>query len=205
MLTRFLACLCLLLASMQLRAECQCLWQGSFTQAQAQTDLVVSGTVIATKGNSIDLSVDRALRGDPQREDIRVWLQTAHYCRPETELFPIGSRWVMALSYIAEFVPEGFNPSTPSVSYGRPGDYYLSSCGGFWLRQHGDYVTGNLVNAPRWEREPDMTPVLLNLVAQFLAGNVSEEALLQASREDPELRELMLDTRAFLRGDEDIP
>ena len=54
MLTRFLACLCLLLASMQLRAECQCLWQGSFTQAQAQTDLVVSGTVIATKGNSID-------------------------------------------------------------------------------------------------------------------------------------------------------
>jgi len=203
--TRCLASLCLLLFCVQLRAECQCLWQGSFAEVQASTELVVSGTVIATKGNSIDLSVDRALRGNPQREAIRVWMKTANYCRPETELFPIGSRWVMALSYIPEFVSEGFNPGTPSISYGRQGDYYLSSCGGFWLSQHGDYVSGNLVKAPRWVREPEMTPVLIDLVAQYVKGSIAEEALLQASREDPELRELMLDTRAFLRGDEDIP
>jgi hypothetical protein len=108
----------------------------------------------------------------------------------------------MALDRIEEQVPGGFNPQTPNVSYGRIGDYSLSSCGGYWLSQHGDRVTGNLVNAPRWERDPPMTPVLLDLVAAYVAGQVDSEALLQASEEDPALRELMLDTRAFLRGDE---
>ena len=44
-----------------------------------------------------------------------------------------------------------------------------------------------------------MTPVLLDLVADYVAGRVTADALLQASREDPAARELMLDTRAFLR------
>ena len=109
----------------------------------------------------------------------------------------------MALNRIEEDIPGGFNPNTPNVSYGRIGDYSLSSCGGYWLSQKGETVTGNLVNAPRWEREPPMTPVLLDLVADYVAGNVDSDALLQASREDPALRELMLDTRAFLRGDEE--
>ena len=67
----------------------------------------------------------------------------------------------MALHRIDEDVPDGFNPHTPNVSYGRVGDYALSSCGGYWLSQSGDWVTGNLVEAPRWERAPKMTPVLL--------------------------------------------
>ena len=104
---------------------------------------------------------------------------------------------------ITRIIPGGFNPGTPNISYGRVGDYSLSSCGGYWLSQKGETVTGNLVNAPRWEREPPMTPVLLDLVAEYVAGNVDSDALLQASREDPALRELMLDTRAFLRGDEE--
>ena len=60
-------------------------------------------------------------------------------------------------------------------------------------------MTGNLVNAPRWERAPKMTPVLLDLLAAYIDGVVDSEALLEASREDPALRELMLDTREFLR------
>ena len=108
----------------------------------------------------------------------------------------------MALQQITENVPGGFNPNTPNISYGRIGDYSLSSCGGYWLSQSGDVVTGNLVQAPRWVREPKMTPVLLDLVAGYVAGTVDAAALLQASKEDPALRELMLDTRGFLRGDE---
>jgi hypothetical protein len=46
-----------------------------------------------------------------------------------------------------------------------------------------------------------MTPVLLDLVAEFVQGKLDRDALLQASREDPELRELILDTRAFLRNE----
>ena len=195
--------LLLLLGAATAHGECECLWRGSFSDVQEQTSLVVSGTVVDSRGNAIDLSVDRPLRGEPNVDPVRVWLKTGDYCRPEPELFPVGSQWVMALQLIEEVVPGGFNPNTPNFSYGRIGDYSLSSCGGYWLALSGDVVTGNLVQAPRWEREPKMTPVLLDLLAQFVNGEVDADALLQASREDPALRELMLDTRAFLRGDED--
>ncbi|MDX1735266.1 MAG: delta-aminolevulinic acid dehydratase [Halioglobus sp.] len=197
---RLLAALLLSTLSGAAVAECQCLWRGSFTDVQADTDLVVSGTVISGKGNSIDLSVDRRLRGSPGAQStLRIWLKTGDYCRPEPELFPVGSHWVMALDEITEIVPGGFNPGTPNVSYGRVGDYSLSNCGGYWLSRSGAVVTGNLVAAPRWDREPKMTPVLLDLVAAFVRGEVGSQQLLEASREDPALKELMLDTRAFLR------
>jgi hypothetical protein len=186
-------------AAPRLHAECECLWQGSFADVQAATDLVVSGEVISARGNSIDLAVDRILRGDLEQPDIRIWLKTGDYCRPEPELFPVASEWVMALQRITEDVPGGFNPHTPNVSYGRVGDYALSSCGGYWLSRSGNWVTGNLVDAPRWVREPQMTPVLLDLVAAFIAGEVTAQTLAEASREDPAARELLLDTRAFLR------
>jgi hypothetical protein len=181
------------------RAECDCLWQGSFVDVQAGADLVVSGTVARAKGNSIDLAVERILRGSADAAEIRIWLKTADYCRPEPELFPPGSEWVMALSRIVEGVPGGFNPNTPNVSYGRPGDYSLSSCGGYWLSRSGDWVSGNLVQAPRWVRDPQMTPVLIDLLAAFIDGRVDAQAVAAASREDPAARELMLDTKAFLR------
>ena len=200
MVVRRLVCLALWLTSTTTSAECDCLWQGSFSEVQAGTTLVVSGTVVAGKGNSIDLSVDRLLRGDEPPGDIRIWLKTGDYCRPEPELFPAGSQWVMALHQIEKDVPGGFNPHTPNISYGRVGDYSLSSCGGYWLSQSGDWISGNLVQAPRWVREPKMTPVLLDLLADYIDGNIDAEALLQASREDPALRELMLDTQEFLRG-----
>ena len=166
---------------------------------QASTKLVISGTVLRGKGNSLDLSVDRLLRGPEPAQEIRVWLKTGDYCRPEPELFPLGSQWVMALHKIEELVPDGFNPGTPNISYGRVGDYSLSSCGGYWLNQTENLVSGNLINAPRWVREPKMTPVLIDLLADYIDGRVEAEALLQATQEDPALRELMLDTRAFLR------
>ncbi len=180
--------------------ECDCLWQGSFTEVEARADLVVSGTVVRGKGNSIDLSVERLLRGDTDEPELRVWLKTGDYCRPEPELFPRDSQWVMALFRIDEEVPDGFNPHTPNVSYGRLGDYELSSCGGYWLSRSDQWVTGNLVQAPRWVRAPKMTPVLLDLIADYVDGKVDAQTLLTASREDPAVRELMLDTRAFLRG-----
>jgi len=183
-------------------AECDCLWQGSFVEVQSRADLVVSGTVAAGKGNSIDLAIERLLRGSTDEPEVRIWLKTGDYCRPEPELFPLGSEWVMALERIDQDVPGGFNPHTPNVSYGRPGDYQLSSCGGYWLHRSGDWVTGNLVDAPRWVREPKMTPVLLDLVAAFIDGEVSARALAEASREDPATRQLMLDTKAFLRETE---
>lgn len=182
-------------------AECECLWRGSFSDVQADTDLVVSGTVVAAAGNSVDLFVERRLRGDEAGDTVRIWLKTADYCRPEAALFPVGSEWVMALHEIREQVEGGFNPGTPNISYGRVGDYSLSSCGGYWLGRQGDLVSGNLVDAPRWERDPDMSPVLLDIVADHVAGTLDRETLLEASRKDPELRDLKLDTRTFIRNE----
>lgn len=192
----------LLLGAGPARAECECLWQGSFADVQHSTDLVVAGEIIASKGNSVDLKISSMLRGKEPSPDIRIWMQAADYCRPEVSLFPVQSRWVMALHRIEDDVAGGFNPHTPNVSYGRIGDYRLSNCGGYWLKWEGDAVTGNLVDAPRWNHEPKMTPVLLEVVSAYVAGEIDSDALLQASQEDPQLRELMLDTRAFLRDDE---
>lgn len=183
------------------KAECDCLWQGSFTDVEAAADLVVSGSINSGKGNSVDLGIDRLLRGKTSTTDIRIWLKTGDYCRPEPAEFPIGSEWVMALFRIKEDVEGGFNPHTPNISYGRVGDYFLSSCGGYWLSRHDNWVTGNLVQAPRWVREPKMTPVLLDLVADYVTGKVDARTLAEASREDPAARDLMLETRAFLRED----
>lgn len=183
------------------RAECECLWRGSFSDVQADADLVVSGTVVAAVGNSIDLGVERRLRGTETGDTVRIWLRTADYCRPEAAVFPVGSEWVMALHKIREQVEGGFNPGTPNISYGRVDDYSLSSCGGYWLSRQGDLVSGNLVDAPRWVRDPDMSPVLLDIVADYVAGKLDRETLLEASRADPELRDLKLDTRTFLRNE----
>jgi hypothetical protein len=191
----------LLLCAQQSHAECDCLWRGSFSEVQAATDLVVSGRVVGAAGNSIDLRISRLLRGEAHHETIRVWLKTADYCRPEPTLFPLESDWVMALNRITEAIPGGFNPGTPNVSYGRVGDYSLSSCGGYWLRSRGDRVTGNLVDGPRWDYEPPMTPVLLDLVADYVRGDLGRASLQQASAIDPKLRELMLDTRSFIRNE----
>jgi hypothetical protein len=190
---------CCLLPAAAADEACSCLWEGSFSDVQHKADLVVSGSVVAGKGNSIDLSVGRILRGREYAGTIRVWLKARDYCRPEVEAFPAGSQWVMALYRIEEDVAGGFDPGTPNISYGRIGDYRLSSCGGYWLNQAGEWVTGNLAGAPRWVREPKMTPVLLDLVADFVAGKVPAAALAEAAQEDPALRELRLDTRAFLR------
>ena len=126
-------------------------------------------------------------------------MKTGTLCRPEASRFPLDSHWVMALELIEEIAPGGFNPNTPNVSHGRIGDYSLSSCGGFWLSVSENLVTGNLANGTRWVMEPKMTPVIMDLVVGFVQGRVEAQALLDASREDPALREMMLNTRSFVR------
>ena len=186
-------------------AECGCIWKGSFSEVAPESDLVLLGEVTRIKGNAVDLVPEQILLGEFWLDSIRVWMRTRDYCRPPAENFPEGSRWIMALSQI-QAVPEGgFNPSTPNQSFGRPYDYTLSSCGGYWLQVNGNTATGNLVTGmPRFYHHPDMSPVLIDLIAGYLNVKVSTAALVEASRERPEaVDELILDTRSYLRGQED--
>lgn len=196
---RAVVLLAALLASPGFASECECLWQGPFTEVQGGTDLVVAGQVTALSGNSIDLAIDRVLRGKEFRGRVRIWLDTGELCRAAPGTFPAESSWVMALKRIEEVPPGGFNPHTPNISYGRVGDYSLSRCGGYWLRLSEDLVSGNLTGGPRWDMNPKMSPVLLELVASHVAGDLDAEALEQAGRVDPELQRLIIDTRVFLR------
>lgn len=183
-------------------ADCGCLWQGSFSEVAATTDLVVLGEVQRIKGNAVDLKPERVLHGEFWLDSMRVWMRTRDYCRPSAEAFPEGSRWIMALAQIREIPEDGFDPSTPNQSYGRLYDYALSSCGGYWLQVNGNTAVGNLVpGMPRFYHQPEMSPVLVDLIAGYLNDTVSEAALVEASRERPdEVNELILDTRSFLRG-----
>lgn len=198
-----LACAALaltLLCSGSAQAECTCLWGGPFIAVQGGTDLVVAAQVVASRGNSVDLQVEQILRGDEYRETIRLWLHTESLCRPVAESFEVGSRWVMALDEIKEIAPGGFNPNTPNISFGRLEDYSLSKCGGYWLSLSENLVTGNLVSGARWDMDPKMSPVLLELVTDFVRGELSSDALREASKVDPELQKLRIETRSFLRG-----
>lgn len=195
----------LLAQSDAMGADCGCLWEGSFSEVAPTADLIVIGEVRSIKGNAVDLVPEQILKGAPWLDTLRVWMQTRDYCRPPAAHFPAGSRWIMALSEIREVPEDGFNPSTPNQSFGRPFDYTLSSCGGYWLRVQGNTATGNLVpDMPRFYHEPDMSPVLVDLVKGYITGTVSTEVLTEASRERPEaVNELILDTRSFLRGQAD--
>ena len=185
-------------------ADCGCLWQGSFSEVAPNADLVVLSEVKTVKGNAVDLLPEQVLKGDLWLDTLRVWMQARDYCRPPADAFPPGSRWVMALSQIQEVPEDGFDPFTPNESFGRRDDYVLSSCGGYWLRVNGNTATGNLIpGMPRFYHQPDMSPVLVEIIAGYLAGKVTPEALTEASRERPEAVDtLILDTRSFLRGQE---
>ena len=200
-------------------AECECLWQGPFSKVHGSTDLVVAAEVTGMRGNALDLEAVAVLRGEIYNYPLRVWLDTGDAfgaravalnagggsraggaCRAEPGTFPIGTRWVMALQRIAAVPPGGFNPRTPNVSFGRTGDFTISRCGGYWLSLSDEnLVSGNLSGDAPWNMDPEMSPVLLSLLADFVNGELSEAALAEAVAVNPELQQLIIDTRVFLR------
>ena len=187
--------------SSPLSSACECLWQGSFSEVAPTTDLVVLGTVGRVKGNAIDIDVDVTLTGPDWATAPRVWLKSGDYCRPNVAEFAKGQRFIFALRRLTEVPVDGFNPSTPNLSYGRVGDYALSNCGGYWLKVEGLRASGNLVpGMPRYAQSPKMTPVLIGHITAYLKGWASLTSLIEATKEDPELEALKKDSRSFLRG-----
>ena len=95
-------------------ADCGCLWEGSFSEVASETDLVLLAEVQAIKGNAVDLIPEQVLQGEFWLDTLRVWMQTKDYCRPPADDFPVGSRWIMALSQIQE-APKGGLTRLPPI------------------------------------------------------------------------------------------
>ncbi len=198
--------LCPTLVNAQPSKSCQCLWQGSFSTIVKRSDFIASGEVITTKGNSIDFKIartmaDRAINTKEFNNVIRIWGDDGKQCRPVITEFPVGSQWVVALTKITSNVPDGFNPNTPNVSYGRINDYYLSQCGAYWLRLDEGYVVGNFVNGRRWEWEnEDMNPVRLELVEAYVNDTIPEQSLIEAAKPLTEAKILLEKTKQWLHN-----
>lgn len=194
--------LALALATPPLHA-CECLWQGPFVDAARKADLVIAATVLEHRGNAMDVRVQSVLVGRELRDEVRIWTAWRDQCRPEGDRFPADSAWVLALQHIDEVPPGGFDPGTPSYSYGRPGDYAISACGVNWLPLRGGRVRGNLLEAPRWQYEGvEINPVLTELLADYLRGDLPRERLAEAARpRDEELRRLMDATRESIEAE----
>lgn len=192
-------------AQAQADESCACLWQGSFAEVAPNSDAVVLGKVVAVKGNAVDLALEAQLRGNIYFDPIRIWMKAKNYCRPEVSRFTEGSRWIFALDHIDAIPDGGFDPLTPNISYGRKGDWQLSSCGGYFLAVTGETARGNLVpSMARWDYTPKMQPVLVDLIRAYVDGRADLADLQTAVAEDPALKALKLNTRGFLRGQEDF-
>lgn len=182
---------------------CECLWQGPFVDIAPKADVIASGNVVAQKGNSFDVEIDEVLQGKEFRPDIRIWGETGDLCRADASEFPVGSRWVLALKRIDQIPADGFNPSTPNISYGRQNDYALSRCGVYWLSRDGDVVSGNILQSDRWQyRSEDQPALLYDLLTRFLRGEAERATLEKALTENNrkrDVRELMNQSRDFLR------
>lgn len=186
-------------------AACHCIWQGAFVEVAEQADFIISATVVAQKGNSIDVEIDKRFQdkgvGQQEfRQRIRIWGDDGKRCRPAVDSFSVDSQWLLALKKITEMPDDGFNPNTPNISFGRINDYYLSSCGAYWLRLQDDYVSGPLVTAERWQWQDDnMNPVLIDLVGAYLQGVLPKAALTEAAKPQTEAKRLLEETKNFLR------
>ena len=162
---------------------CECEWQGPFSWLVDDADAVLAGTVVGGSGNSLDLQVERSLKSDQSESQVRIWGKYRNNCRADLARFTAGSRWVFVLRRIDEVPAGGFSPSTPSISYGRVGDYQLSRCGAYWLRLEGDRASGNITSVFDWEYEPEMTPVSLDLLQRFIEGDASYADIIGDSEE----------------------
>lgn len=114
--------LLLLLVCEAINAECECLWRGSFSEVQKETDPVISGTVIGAVGNSIDVTVNRPLRGEESGDSIRSWFKTADYCRPPMHsCFPLAADGSWPCTKSRRRCPGDETPTPPIPAMGASG------------------------------------------------------------------------------------
>lgn len=95
----------------------------------------------------MELEVLEVIKGDEERQNIRVWGDNGALCRPYIKSFPVGTEWVMALNRVSpqkEMV--GFLPDNGTeIPYGlskKETDYAIPGCGTYALQVMDESVEG---------------------------------------------------------------
>jgi hypothetical protein len=111
---------------------CSCVWKGPFLRASKDAPLVVIGKIIRHhpgKSPTMDVLVLETLKGGILDSGMVVQMGDGMYCRPTIDVFPPGTKWILAVN------GQGAKPGAGLA---------ISHCGEYWLRVEEDYVVGSI-------------------------------------------------------------
>jgi hypothetical protein len=111
---------------------CSCVWKGPFLTASQDAPLVVIGKIIrhhAGKSPTMDVLVSETLKGGILDSGMVVQMGDGMYCRPTIDVFPVGTKWILAIN------GQGAKPGAGLA---------ISDCGEYWLRVENDEVVGSI-------------------------------------------------------------
>jgi hypothetical protein len=138
---------------------CTCAWVGPFTKMALNADLVVLGEVRGHERHGMDVTVLEVLKGRSDARVIRVWGDTGALCRPYVRVFPVGTRWILAVNR--------------SRATGE-GGYAISFCGEHWLQVRGDQAVGR-ITVPRYGEAMEVAP-LADILGWVRSGGIAPPA-----------------------------
>jgi hypothetical protein len=111
---------------------CSCVWKGPFLTSAQDAPLVVIGKIIRHhpgKAPIMDVLVLETLKGGILDSGMVVQVGDGMYCWPAIDVFPVGTKWVLAIN------GQGAKPGKGLA---------LSHCGAYWLHVEDDYVVGSI-------------------------------------------------------------
>ena len=156
----FVMALVALLTAQNLAMACTCLWGGPFTKIALGQELVVYGEVLDYYTHSMEVKVLEVLKGKEERSAIRIWGDNGALCRPYVHSFPIGTRWIFAVSRLPETMMNDRSPSFWGTFFSNPSkrDYVISICGDFWVAILGERAVGR-ITTPQHSRILEWVPL----------------------------------------------
>ena len=114
-------------------AACSCVWKGPFLTASKDAPLIVVGKILrhhpGGTSPTMNVLVLETLKGGILDSGMVVQMGDGMHCRPTLDVFPPGSKWILALN------GQGAKPGTGLA---------ISHCGEYWLRVEDDYVVGSI-------------------------------------------------------------
>ena len=112
---------------------CSCVWKGPFLKASKDAPLVVMGKIIrhhpGGTSPTMDVLVLETLKGGILDSGMVVQMGDGMYCRPTLDVFPPGTKWILAMN------GQGAKPGKGLA---------ISHCGEYWLRVENDDVVGSI-------------------------------------------------------------